>query len=82
MLKLPFLPLGRASSLVIEDAEALLKAFGAAAYEEARTRAREARLGQVMDANRPAGHWDEVRRELARRTDRNTKADTATRYLE
>jgi hypothetical protein len=45
-----------------------------------RGRAREARLGTVIDGHRP-GHWDRVRAEIARRTKR-AHVDTATRYLE
>jgi hypothetical protein len=45
-------------------------------------RAREERLGHVIDGNRPLGHWDRVRREIARRTGRQARADTATRYLD
>jgi hypothetical protein len=65
---------------VSKDAQLLMERFGRAAYDEARTRAREARLGGVIDANRPAGHWDRVRAEIARRT-RRAHVDTATRYL-
>ena len=65
---------------VSEDAQVLMETFGTAAYDEARTRAREARMGDVIDANRQAGHWDRVRAEIARRTGR-AHVDTATRYL-
>ena len=64
---------------VDRDAQGLIERFGASAYDEARTRAREARLGRVIDANRAEGHWDRVRAEIARRTQR-THVDTATRY--
>lgn len=63
-----------------EDALILIERFGAAAYDEARTRARDARLGNVIDGNRQDGHWDSVRAEIARRTNRR-HVDTATRYL-
>ena len=65
---------------VAEDAQVLMERFGLAAYDEARTRAREARLGRIIDGNRQAGHWDRVRAEIARRTGR-AHVDTATRYL-
>ncbi|HYM99546.1 MAG TPA: hypothetical protein VET25_07370 [Aestuariivirgaceae bacterium] len=63
------------------DAASLMIGFGNAAYEEARQRAREARLGQAVDANRPPGHWDRVRAEIGRHTGRGGWVDTATRYL-
>lgn len=47
-----------------------MTAFGGGTYEQARTRARAQRLGQVIEANRPRGHWDRVRRAIARRTGR------------
>ena len=72
---------GRAESQVVEDATALILRFGDSAYDEARTRAREARLGSTVDANRPAGHWDKVRREIGKRTGRDHRLDAATRYL-
>jgi hypothetical protein len=71
-----------ALNLLESDVNSLLQAFGDSAYDEARTRAREARLGKVMDGNRPNGHWDKVRREIARRTGRQVGLDTATRYTE
>lgn len=67
--------------LVKDDAIALIVSFGASAHDEARTRARDARLGRVLDGNRSAGHWDEVRREIARCTGRQIGVDTATRYI-
>jgi len=69
-------------NLVSADAEALIDAFGPDAYEEARTRARSERTNEVVDLNRPRGHWDSVRREIARRTHRRSGADMATRYLD
>lgn len=68
--------------LVVADAEALIASLGDGAYEEARKRAREQRIGQVIEANRPDGHWDRVRREIVRRIGRVTHVDTATRYLD
>jgi hypothetical protein len=58
------------------DAASLIEQFGIGAYEEARTRARNARKRHPVDL-----HWDDVRREIARRTGRDTPLDTATRYL-
>lgn len=66
--------------LVREDATALVQRFGGHAYEEARRRIREQRSGKVTDANRPIGHWDQVRKLIARETNRSP-LDTATRYL-
>lgn len=54
----------RDPSALEADAKALLAAYGDGAYEEARMRAREARLGKVLDGNRPPGHWNGVRREM------------------
>ena len=70
----------RMGSLVTQDADALMAQYGASAYDEARTRARQERLGQIIEGNRPAGHWDRVRREIAFRTERHGWVDTATRY--
>jgi len=67
------------AKLVQQDAVQLLDEFGPHAYEEARTRARAARLGIVID-NRPYGHWDRVRRVMEEYADRHY-IDTATRYL-
>lgn len=67
---------------VASDASALIAAFGEQAYFVARERAREERQsGKVLDANRAAGHWDRVRREIGNRTGRD-QLDTATRYSE
>lgn len=70
------------ASLVAQDAAALIACHRDAAYEAARTRARQERLGQIIDGNRPRGHWDRVRQEIARLTRRRGDADTATRYLD
>jgi hypothetical protein len=67
---------------VRQDADALIGASGQGAYDQSRTRAHEARLGKMIDANRPPSHWDKVRSEIARRTGRIVGVDTATRYLE
>ena len=68
------------SAPVLRDAAILLTAFGARAYEEARTRAREARLAEPSGTD--ARHWEKVRTEIARRLGRGQGVDTATRYLE
>jgi hypothetical protein len=65
-----------------EDASALIERYGHGAYEEARRRARDARQGLVVDGNLPNDHWDDVRREIARRTGRVIGVDTATRHPE
>jgi hypothetical protein len=67
--------------LVALDANDLIRSFGDLAYEEARTRAREESLGWVLNLNRPIGHWDRVRREIARLTRKSVGLDTATRFL-
>lgn len=69
------------SQRVMDDADSLIERFGSNAYEEARTRARDARLNRVIDPHLPADHWDRVRTEIGRRMGR-TGLDTATRYLE
>lgn len=81
-MKLPVFRKRSSLNLVESDVVALIQSFGAAAYDEARTRAHEARLGKVVDDNRPDGHWDKVRREIGRRTGRQVGLDTATRYTE
>ncbi|MBI4273069.1 MAG: hypothetical protein HY659_00015 [Rhizobiales bacterium] len=64
-----------AAMRVAADAEALIAQFGDSAYGEARRRAIDA-LGKSRDP-----HWNNVRREIGRRTGR-AYVDTATRYLE
>jgi hypothetical protein len=81
-MKLPNLHRRTPAPLVAEDAAALIAAYGESAYGQARTWARDARLGRVVDGNRPRGHWDSVRREIARITGRQNSVDTAIRYLE
>jgi hypothetical protein len=81
-VKLPHLLRQTSLDLIDADADALIAAYGDGAYEQARTRARQERTGEVADSNRLRGHWDKVRREIARRTGRQAGADTATRYLE
>lgn len=64
------------------DALDLIDRFGGNAYEVAR-RAPEFRKG-IADFDlpqRPEGHWDRVRSEIAKRTGRRNRVDTATRYL-
>ena len=70
----------RRSNQVFADVRVLIERFGLAAYDAARSRARDARLGNIIDGNRQAGHWDRVRAEIARRTQR-IHVDTATRHL-
>ena len=70
-----------AKALIEEDATNLLNEFGDNAYQVARDRALAVLRGEVMDANRDADHWDQVRAEIARRT-RRRATDTATRYVE
>ena len=82
MMKLPAFLRPGTLALVAQDADALIDAFGPGAYDEARTRARDARLGRILDGNRPVGHWDKVRMEIARQTGRQVGVDTATRYIE
>lgn len=67
--------------LAAADADALIAQYGESAYGEARQRAHQARRGEVVDGDRPEGHWDRVRRIIGRKTDR-PGLDTATRYLE
>ncbi len=81
-MKLPIFWKQTSSSIVESDVTALMQSFGDGAYDEARTRARGARLGEVVDGNRPDGHWDRVRKEIGRRTGRQIGLDTATRYTE
>jgi hypothetical protein len=81
MIKLPEFPKRAVPALVERDAEALIASCRPCAYDEARTCARDARLGRVLDGNRPVGHWDKVRREIARLTGRQVGMDTATRYI-
>jgi hypothetical protein len=80
MVKLFALFRRQTGDIVAQDTDVLMEAHGSGAYEEARTRARKARLGSVIDSNRPAGHWDKVRREIAKRTGKEIGADSASRY--
>jgi hypothetical protein len=50
------------------DARDLIDQYGRAAYEVARQRARQARLGQVA-YNRPDGHWDRVQQSIGKPDD-------------
>lgn len=81
-VKLPILRRRADDKIVMDDALALIAAYGARAYDEARTRARQERLGKVIDSNRTRGHWDRVRRAIARRTGREVGVDAATRYTD
>lgn len=61
--------------IVTDDALALIAAHGdVMAYAEARGRAREERKTQPR-----GGHWEAVRKEVARITGRTVPLDTATR---
>jgi hypothetical protein len=80
MMKMSLPALAQSRNLVVADADALISAFADRAYDEARTRARDERLAKVIDANRPRGHWDKVRKEIAKRTGKQIGIDTATRY--
>ena len=66
--------------MVEADAGTLIAGYGDCAYDEARKRAGEADSGVVLDGNRPEGHWQEVRRSIAKKFGRDG-LDTATRYL-
>lgn len=68
-------------ALAAADADSLIAHYGAAAYGHARERAHRARQSIIVDANRPDGHWDRVRRIIGRKTDRQG-LDTPTRYLD
>jgi hypothetical protein len=81
MVKLLALLRRMPADIVAQDADALMRAYGTGAYGEARTRARSARQGRVIDSNRSKGHWDKVRLEIARRTGKEIGADGATRRL-
>ena len=50
--------------IVEADAKALIERFGDQAYSEARFRQHEA--PGVVDANRPAGHWERVKEAVRR----------------
>jgi hypothetical protein len=80
MIKLPRLRRQPPRDLIAADADSLIALHDEGAYDAARKRAREERLGKVVDANRPPGHWDKVRREIAKRTGREIGADAASRY--
>jgi hypothetical protein len=57
---------GRAEyrALIEADARALIERFGEQAYSEARFRQHDA--PDVVDANRPAGHWGRVKEAIRR----------------
>lgn len=46
-------------ALIKSDARALIERFGEQAYSEARFRQHDA--PDVVDANRPPGHWERVK---------------------
>lgn len=70
-----------ARAVARDDAARLARDHGDDAFRLARTRAREARLGTPIDADRDARHWDRVRRLLGRQLPRSG-TDTATRMLD
>jgi hypothetical protein len=49
-------------ALIEADATALIERFGELAYSEARFRQHD----EVVDANRPAGHWERVKEAIRR----------------
>jgi hypothetical protein len=51
-------------TLIEADAKALIERFGEQAYSEARFRQHDA--PDVVDANRPAGHWECVKEAIRR----------------
>lgn len=67
--------------LAAADASVLMQRFGDLAYDEVRRRAREAEQQNVLDGNRPKGHWARVGKIIAERTGRDF-VDTATRCLD
>jgi hypothetical protein len=58
-----------------------MERFGVRAHQEARLRVLDARRNVVIDANRPACHWERVRRSIERCLPAD-RVDTATRYLD
>jgi predicted Rdx family selenoprotein len=51
-------------ALIEADAKALIERFGDQAYSEARFRQHDA--ADVVDANRPLGHWERVKEAIRR----------------
>ena len=51
-------------ALIEADAKALIEQFGEQAYSEARFRQHDA--PEVVDANRPVGHWERVKEAIRR----------------
>ena len=70
----------RRRALVEADARNLMERFGERAHQEARLRVVDARRNSVIDANRPACHWERVRRVIARCMPESS-IDNLTRYL-
>jgi hypothetical protein len=68
------------AKLAEEDATTLMARFGDCAYHEARKRSEDADSGTILDGNRPAGHRNQVRWIISKKTGRDG-LDTATRYL-
>jgi hypothetical protein len=79
-MKLRLLGAKQTGKIVAADADALIASYGDGGYEEARSRARQERLGRELTGNRPAGHWQKVRLEIARRAKKEIGLDTASRY--
>jgi hypothetical protein len=51
-------------ALIEADAKALIERFGEHAYSEARFRQHDA--PDIVDANRPASHWERVKEAIRR----------------
>ena len=51
--------------LAIADARKLMLRYGVRAHQEAEFRVSQMRSNAVLDANRPACHWEHVRRLIA-----------------
>ena len=51
-------------ALIEADAKALIERFGEQAYSEARFRQHDA--PDILDANRPADHWERVKEAIRR----------------
>lgn len=71
----------KARQVARQDAATLIRAHRSDAYRVARERAREARNGSTIDADRDSRHWDRVRAHIAREL-KISRTDTATRMLD
>jgi hypothetical protein len=56
-------------ALIEADAKALIERFGEGAYSEARFRQHDA--PDVVDVNRPPGHWERVKEAIRRKESRH-----------